>query len=84
MRTQPSEKDYKVLDFMSQFCLDNYMPPSTREIANAFETSTSVAIYYIDRLVRFGLVKKVDGIARGAVPVYIIEIFEKEKKAIND
>ena len=83
MKTQPTEKALAVLDFITQYYLDNYKAPSSREIAEAFDTSTSMVNYYTNQLVICGLVKKTPGISRGAVPVYIIEIFEKEKESIN-
>ncbi len=69
-QTAPGETFPKHLvamyDFMEAYKAVNGYPPSNREMVNhKFAASTSVIRFYYDRMVMYGMIEVIPGIARG-------------------
>ena len=76
MRPPPAEREHimpgdafpkamQVLEFIKGYIKDNEFPPSIREICYGVGiSSTSVANYYLSRLVGWGLITRLPGVAR--------------------
>ncbi len=63
-------KDLALLDKLEDYQNTHGYPPTVREVAKLAGTpSTSVAKYYLDRLVRFGLIEREPRISRGIILV---------------
>ena len=59
-------KKINLLQFIDEYHHDNSWPPSVREIQAEFNmSSTSVAVYWINKLINSGEVERVPGVARG-------------------
>lgn len=76
-KTSPSQKELAILEFCIQYWRENFRSPTTREIADQFNTSTSYVSYCLDSLKDFGLIYKENSIARGIVPMEIVKLLER-------
>ena len=66
MRTELSERQQRILDFIQEFIGEQQFPPSIREIGRRVGiSSTSVVKYNLDALEKKGYIERADDISRG-------------------
>jgi SOS-response transcriptional repressor LexA len=61
-----SQLELKILIFIKNKLLKEYLPPTIREIQKHFKiSSTSVVTYHLRKLERLGYIKRIKGLSRG-------------------
>ncbi len=65
MNTDISEKQKKILDFITDYISESNYPPTVREIASAIGLSSSATVHaHLSKLEKLGYIKKVKGSSR--------------------
>jgi len=77
-----TQKEREYLDFINQFWKQNKASPSIRDIADHFQTSTSVVSYHLDHLERFGYLQDRKAfMSRAIVPTGLAGAIEEYYKS---
>ena len=72
------QKLLSLYHWIEEYQKENHCSPSYREIADLFNTSTSVASYYLDELEKIGWLAR--GRAHTARSFYLLPLPESEKQ----
>ena len=74
-RTELTERQHEVFDWVCKFIIEKNYPPSIREIAKEFEFSEKAAHDYVNTFARKGWVSIEHNSARGIKVIQLASIF---------
>lgn len=83
-RVKRAPRRQQVYDYIMWFWKNTHTSPTNRQIAEKFQTSTSVIDYYLKGFEKEGLIeKRPQGAARSIVPFEIAKILDEGLKDYN-